>query len=159
MVKLILYFKHQFVSLTNFVSFSKPMQIGVPQRSILGLFLFLVFVKNLQIYSNAIANKPRVFANDTCFNFKQFLSNPAGIKVQSKRNIWKSGSAKINPSKSSALVIRSRLNSPKLKLNIYYNDCLINCQEIYKNCGVYFNLKLHFQPHILHCTSNQSKIC
>ena len=48
---------------TNFNSSSKPINIGVPQRSILCPLLFLVYVNGI---SNATSCNPRLFADDTC---------------------------------------------------------------------------------------------
>ena len=54
----------------------------------------------------------------------------------------------INPETSSVLTIPFKLTSPSLDLNIYYNDCLMVCQNSCKYLGVYLESKLHFQPHI-----------
>ena len=51
-----------FVSITNTNSSDKTIEYGVPQGSILGPLLFLVYINNL---SSCLRTTPRVFADDT----------------------------------------------------------------------------------------------
>ena len=53
----------QFVSLNNSASSLKSISIGVPQESILGPLLFLIYVNDL---TNATFCQPRLFADDAC---------------------------------------------------------------------------------------------
>ena len=61
--------RKQSVSINNNNSSQKPINIRVPQGSILGPFFHIVYVND--IYS-ALSCKPRLFADDTCL----FLSSP-----------------------------------------------------------------------------------
>ena len=45
-------------------------------------------------------------------------------------------------------IVPLKLISPSLHLNIYYNDCLMGCQNSCKYLSIYLDSKLHFQPHI-----------
>ena len=56
-------FRNQFVIFNDFSSSLKPIDIGVPQGSILGPLLFLLYVNNI---ANATLSKPRLFTDDTC---------------------------------------------------------------------------------------------
>ena len=55
--------RSQFVFVNNCSSSSKPVSIGVPQGSILGPLLFLIYMNDLY---NATLSRPRLFADDTC---------------------------------------------------------------------------------------------
>ena len=61
--------RQQFVSVNNSASSLKSICIGVPQGSILGPLLFLIYVNDL---TNAIFCQPRLFADDTCLALNNF---------------------------------------------------------------------------------------
>ena len=140
--------RQQFVSINNCNSSCKPIQIGVPQGSILGPLPFLVYINDLP---NATSIKPRLFADDTCLvlsHSSTHLEKDCNQEMQNL-NIWcNANKLQINPQKSSVLTIPFKSNSPSLDLNICYNDCLIACQNSCKYLGVSLDSKLHFQPHI-----------
>ena len=56
--------RQQFVPINNSASSPKSINIGVPQRSILGPLLFLIYVNDL---TNATSSPSHLFADDTCF--------------------------------------------------------------------------------------------
>ena len=60
--------RQQFVSINNSASSLKSISIGVPQGSILGPLLFLVYVNDL---TYAAFCQPRLFADDTCLALNQ----------------------------------------------------------------------------------------
>ena len=65
--------RKQYVSISNCASSTNPIRIGVPQGSIFGPLLYLVYVNDL---CNAITFKPRLFADDICLIFRNSsLSN------------------------------------------------------------------------------------
>ena len=69
----------QFVSINNRQSQTKSINIGVPQGSILGPLLFLIYINDLH---NAVT-KPRLFADDTCL----VLSNPSLTALETNCNL------------------------------------------------------------------------
>ena len=72
--------RYQFVSHNSTTSSSKAINIGVPQGSILGPLLFLIYINNLP---NAIISKPRQFADDTCL----ILNSPSASALETTSNL------------------------------------------------------------------------
>ena len=62
LIKNYLYRRQQFVTINNASSSYKAINIGVPQGSILGPLLFLIYINDLP---NAFHTNPRLFADDT----------------------------------------------------------------------------------------------
>ena len=71
--------RKQFVSIDNVNSSAQSINIGVPQGSILGPLLFLIYIND---FPNAISSKPRLFADDTCV----MLSDSYLPKLETKCN-------------------------------------------------------------------------
>ena len=60
--------RKQFVTFNNTSSSTKPINIGVPQDSVLGPLLFLIHINDLL---NAVNSTPRLFADNTCLILRQ----------------------------------------------------------------------------------------
>ena len=141
--------RYQFVSHNSTTSSSKALNISVPQGSILGPLLFLIYINDLP---NAIISKPRLFADDTCL----ILNNPSASALETACNLelhnlykWcNANKLQINPQKSAVLTIPSKLNSPKLDLNINYNASPIACYESCNYLGVYIDSKMQSKTNI-----------
>ena len=122
--------RKQFLSIINNNSVHKPINIGVPQGSILGP-LFIVYVND--IYA-ALSCKPRIRADDTCL----FLSSPTLSDLEQKCNIellnlriWcDANRLHINPDTSAAIIIPPTPNNPMPNLNLLYDNKLIQRKEL-----------------------------
>ena len=72
-------FRNQFVSVQNHHSSLKLINIGVPQGSILGPLLFLVYVNDIP---HSISCNPRLFVHDTCL----LVSSPSLTVLENECN-------------------------------------------------------------------------
>jgi len=78
--KIISHLETNMFSINKINSSCKPITIGVPQGSILGSLLFLMYINDLP---NAILEKPRLFADDTCL----IINEPSSTILKSTCNL------------------------------------------------------------------------
>ena len=121
-----LHSRQQFVSINNFNSSCKPIQIGVPQGPMLGPLLFPVYLNDLP---NATSSKPRLFADNTCLavsnSSPSLLETDCNLDMQNLKIWCNANKLQMNFQKSVVPTIPFKLTSPSLDLNMYYNDCLM----------------------------------
>lgn len=150
--------RQQFVSLNNVNSATKPINIGVPQGSILGPLLFLIYINDLP---NATSPIPRLFADDTCLVLSNSsfssLETECNKELEKLKNWCSANELQINPNKSSALIIPSTLNSINPDLQMSYDDCIIKCENSCKYLGIFLDNNLHFKPNIMQTEAKISK--
>ena len=145
----------QFVSLNNCHSSSKPMNIGVPQGSILGPLLFLIYVNDL---SNSTSCNLCLFADDTCLvvsnsSFSS-LEQRCNAELENLKNWCNANKLQINPKKSISIYVPPKQNINEEKLKFLYNNCTFACYDSSNYLGVIIDNKLNFQSHI-HTTENK----
>ena len=148
-------YRCQFVSLNNCHSSSKPINIGVPQGSILGRLLFLMYVNDL---SNSTSCNPCLFADDICLvvsnsSFSSLEQN-CNAELENLNNWSNANKLQINPKKSISISFLPKLNINEEKLKILYNNCTLACCDSSKYLGVIIDNKLNFQSHI-HAIENK----
>ena len=159
-------FRNQFVSVQNHHSSLKPINIGVPQGSILGPLLFLIYVNdipnsvtcNSRLFTNdtclVVSSPPRLFTDDTCLVVSSpsltILENECNKEINKLQTWISANKLQINPEKSAIIVIPSKLTAQTTNLSIFYNERPNNCFEFSKYLGVNLDNKLNFKSHI--CT-------
>ena len=116
--------RQQFVSISGHNSQKRPVEHGVPQGSVLGPLLFLIYINDLP---NAINNsETNLFADDTCL-----LSSDSDLKhLETKINSdlaaltsWlKANKISLNITKTEVLLFRSRNKSITHEFNLKIDD-------------------------------------
>ena len=103
--------RRQAVSSNGKISAFKELFFGVPQGSILGPFLFLLFINDIQNFAtngcsiNMFADDLILYCSDTCIiNLRSKLQNA----VDSICNWYKRNRLKVNPKKSKLMVLNTK---------------------------------------------------
>ena len=84
---------NQFVVVDNTLSSLKPINIGVPQGSILGPLLFLIYVNDI---CNATNCNPRLIADDACFVLSDISQRRLSLIVTQNYKIYLAGVQQTN---------------------------------------------------------------
>ena len=126
----------------------EPVSTGVPQGSILGPLLFLVYVDDIV---NDINSNIFLFADDT--SLLEPISDP-NLSFQKlnedleQLNKWsKSWMVTFNPTKTAYIIFSKKLVRP-IHPDLYLDNVKLNEQSKHKQLGVLFNNNMTFDDHI-----------
>ena len=150
--------RSQFLKLDNVKSFLINIEFGVPQGSILGPLLFLIFINDLP---QATKLYIKLFADDTvlCAQNEDLLALEDEVNNElDKVFSWMaSNQLTLNIKKSQFMLVTNKRNVGTLKIKI--NDIpLVQCDS-YKYLGIHFDSKLNWKTHIQHVCNKVSKAC
>lgn len=149
-----LYNRHQRVTVAQQTSTAKLVISGVPQGSILGPLLFLLYTADI---SNHIQHSHlQSYADDTqmLYSFLPSETQSASHKMnQDLKSVYTYAAAhnlKLNPNKSVAMVISSdnKLINIKNELNIMIDNTTLEFSQESKILGIIFDEKLRFYSHV-----------
>ena len=120
--------RQQCASANSYNSTTRPINIRVPQDSILGPILFLIYVNDL---SNALSCKTSLFADDTCIvstnSTISDLETDCNLQMDKLIKCCDANKQQINPTKSSTMLITPKTNSSPLNIQVLYNNNLSEC--------------------------------
>ena len=140
--------RKQFVGISDSTSGMVRIEYGVPQGSVLGPLLFIIYINDLK---NALTSKPRLFADDTCLliknnNLKQLQEQ--GNKELNMLQSWMAANKlTINPHKSQIIVINPKIRTVIPKFSLSYGDTLIYAVKTTKYLGIEIDDQLNFLPY------------
>ena len=141
--------RKQFVSINNDSSSLKSINFGVPQGSILGPLLFLIYIKDLP---NCLHTVTRFFADDTTLIFSSDninnLQRLANSELHSVTEWMLTNSITINPTKTISLLISPNYRKSSLNYSCFLNDDQIDASHYAKYLGIILDDRLSFKAHI-----------
>ena len=151
--------RKQFVQFNNSSSTSKNITCGVPQGSILGPLLFLIYINDICNVSTLA--KLIVFADDTSLFFSHrdpvYLVNMINQELE-KFSIWlRTNRLSLNLDKTKFIIFKPRQKLLELDVKLLLNDREIDQVEKIVFLGVILDDKLSWKSHISHVSTKISK--
>ena len=149
--------RKQFVSANGAQSSTKDITIGVPQGSVLGPLLFLIYINDLPNASTKMMSI--LFADDTtmyaCHDNVINLTNIMSEELLKVSNWLMDNSLTLNISKTYYVIFGLRQVPNNIRITI--GQQVLDRQEYGKFLGVYLDEKLTFKKHIDYVYSKISK--
>ena len=142
--------RKQFVQIKDTRSEFYEIKCGVPQGSILGPLLFILYVNDLQRALKQATSS--LFADDTSIYYSHSdikqLEATLNSELQSL-DIWmKSNKLSVNISKSNYLIFHPSQENLRLNLTLKYDDQILVQKQHVKFLGVYLDENLSWKIHI-----------
>ena len=148
----------QCVRIGSSISTTRVISCGVPQGSVLGPLLFLLYINDLADVDNAHLT---LFADDTtiacCHTDHVSLISNAN-EILSSINDWTiNNRLSLNIPKTAAILFTNRLNVIDESLELNISGVNVNFVDAFKFLGIQLDSKLNFKPHIDFICSKLSK--
>ena len=147
--------RQQMVSLNNCKSDTEKVTCGVPQGSILGPLLFLLFINDLPLYVNNISAD--LYADDTTLYDIQTSLEAIEANLQNGLNqlhIWcKNNGMVLNSAKTKVMLVttnQKRLRLQNTNLNLQYMDETLKMISSDKILGVFVDNNVSWSNHVMH---------
>ena len=161
--------RQQYVEIENTKSTTETITTGVPQGSILGPLLFLIYINDLALASTKLS--PIMYADDTTLlsTLQIFTSNHSNNSLSYNVNVeltkitqWLAvNRLSLNAKKTKMMIFHSKQN--KLSINeipiIKINDMPIERVTEFKFLGVLMDYNLTWSPHCNYIANKLSRIC
>ena len=140
-------------NVNNHLSSASPLNCGVPQGSIIGPLLFLIYINDLPNCLNV--GTPRMYADDTNVTFSAATIPDLESQINSDLNFidrWlKANKLSLNVAKTEFMVISSRQKLQSINdytMNIHIDGAPINQSNQSKSLGLIIDENLSWKAHI-----------
>ena len=150
--------RSQKVFSNNTYSSELPINVGVPQGSVLGPLLFLIYVNDI---ANVLPNQNiRLFADDTNIFVKGNDINSLQLESNTSLNKlhewFTANQLSLNIAKTCFTLFSKKINSANIRINL--GNTSIPCVDDTKYLGVYLDKDLNFKTHINHVKIKLTKL-
>ena len=139
----------QIVKLKDTISSSLPFRVGVPQGSILGPLLFLLYINDVK--DCILSGKLRLFADDMNIFYSSRDVNTMANNIQGdmcRLDRWfKNNKLTVNAKKCNYIIVKSP-NKVVPDINVHLQSNLLERADKVKYLGVYIDQHLTFRAHV-----------
>ena len=150
--------RKQYVNFNNIVSTVRPISIGIPQGSVLGPLLFIIYVNDLLSLSNEYSSI--LFADDTVMSFRGDniveLITVCNNELEKFRDWTVANRLTVNKDKTVFNIVSNIHFNSELVL-IYFDDHMLSCVKNVKYLGIIIDDSLKFKDHIEYISGKVSK--
>ena len=146
--------RNQCVRLGNNISSPKQVEFGVPQGSILGPVLFIIYINDMaRVLRDCLliqyADDSQILLKGSIYELDILIERAENLLNEAKRYFQRNG-LNINESKTKCMFIGSRQYIAQIPEDtvINFNGFAINKSESVKNLGVYYDQYMLFNYHV-----------
>ena len=147
--------RQQQVSISNSQSSFRPISCGVPQGSILGPLLFLLFINDLPLYTSNVSTD--MYADDTTLydvqTSQEAIERNLQIALNELHSWCKNNCMVLNAAKTKVMLITTKQKRNVLKkdgIDLKYNDDPLQTITKDKILGVFVDNNLSWSEHVKH---------
>ena len=153
--------KSYLTNVNSTLSDFQPINIGIPQGSILGPVLFIFFVNCLPCAISAY--KPVMYADDTSFMYKAMneceLQNQLNSCLNKVAKWFDTNKLTLNVNKTKFMVVGTKRTLEKFtNVRLIFNNYIIERVDEFKYLGVKLDSNLSWKTHIDYLCKNVSLI-
>lgn len=152
--------RQQYVHINGHSSSIKSIRSGVPQGSILGPFLFNLYVNDIVNISRS--TKFIIYADDTSLFFTgdtaSDLIDTANDTLEKLAKWSKCNALKININKTKAVLFRPKNKQVDINKTICLNSSRIELVSSFKTLGIFFSETMSWDDHVNYIISKLSSI-
>ena len=155
-IKSSLHSRKQKVFVNGVLSNDLPLNAGVPQGSVLGPLLFLLYINDI---ADKLVGKTRLYADDTSLSFSSSILAEIETVLNNDLKQLKEWATKwlisFSPAKTEVVLVSNIFHD--YDLHLIYDDTALNIVEIHKHLGIHLSANNRWTNHIDFIIGSASK--